>query len=455
MIKSMVWGLLFSFCLAGPVAAGMQRVVPASYFGQHFFYTANDLRWTGDTPTRIPESAGAWRLWDTYGTEWRYLEPARGTWRFEYLDRYVRQAEERKIDLLLTLGQTPVWASARPAEQAANKGIGNAAEPADMKDWVDYVRTVASRYKGRIKAYEIWNEPAFTETDQRAWWKSGRAGYFSGSARTMVDLTKAAAKVIHDVDPTALVVSPSMSGHYQGLRRLEAFLDAGGGEYVDVIGFHFYTVDSAMPEALPSLVARVRDVMVRRGLGAKPIWNTESGLMIQSPGQVVQALEPNGHGVLSVVMNDEVAAGMLARYLVLGLNAGLDRYYWFAWDSGSMGMLTSTKPRVVNKAGIAFATIRRWLVGAIFEGCQESGSGIWHCQLRDPHSGHRAELAWSSTGPHSVQVSMGLTYFERLLGDSGSASDNKLDKNVQLDGSPLLMKMDADPWEPGLFSLSH
>lgn len=448
MMRAMIMSFVISLGMSGTEVAASQRTVPATYFGQHFFYTAADLRWPGESPTRIPDSAGTWRLWDAYGTEWRYLEPMKGTWRFEYLDRYVEQAREKGIDLLLTLGQTPNWASARPDERAS-QGMGNAAEPRNLEDWSNYVRTIVQRYKGRIKAYEIWNEPAFIETDsiRRS---GGKAGYFSGSVRAMVDLTKAAAEIIHEVDPQALVVSPGIVGQYQGLRRLEAFIKAGGGDYVDVIGFHFYLVESNMPEDLPSLVSRVRSLLTRYGLGSKPIWNTESGLVIQSPGKTVVPLEPNGRGVLSSVVNDDVAGARLLRFLVHGLDAGLERYYWFAWDSGSMGLLTSTKPRSLNKAGYAYAAGRRWLEGAEFEGCRESPQGVWRCRMREPGTGRMAELAWSTVDVRTVAVTPGLNYCERLPMGAAITPTEQLAEQVILSDTPVLMKAGVAPWEPRL-----
>lgn len=87
-----------------------------------------------------------------------------------------------------------------------------------------------------------------------------------------------AAETIHSIDPLAKIITPSFSGQNQGMKRLAAYLSAGGGRYADVIGFHFYQVSRISPEDLPSFVRQVRDVTKRFGMEAKPIWNTESGL---------------------------------------------------------------------------------------------------------------------------------------------------------------------------------
>ena len=56
---------------------------------------------------------GAWRLWDAY-VGWPQLEPKQGTWNFSTLDKYVALAEAHNVEILLPLGLTPEWASARP-----------------------------------------------------------------------------------------------------------------------------------------------------------------------------------------------------------------------------------------------------------------------------------------------------------------------------------------------------
>ena len=54
---------------------------------------------------------GTLRLWDS-GTSWTSLEPLKGVWNWQPLDTWVAAAEQHGVrDILLTLGQTPPWAS--------------------------------------------------------------------------------------------------------------------------------------------------------------------------------------------------------------------------------------------------------------------------------------------------------------------------------------------------------
>lgn len=56
--------------------------------------------------------------------------------------------------VLFTLGQSPRWASQRPNEEAT-WGVGVAAPPKRLADWIAFVRALARRYRGRIHAYEV------------------------------------------------------------------------------------------------------------------------------------------------------------------------------------------------------------------------------------------------------------------------------------------------------------
>lgn len=375
-----LWWLLF---LGLPLTsfAGQKMTFNPQFFGIHSFYAAAKLRWPDAENTVIPEIFGSWRLWNALGTEWLEIEPKRNEWDFRYLDRYVEIAKPKGIDLLLTLGMTPQWAAARPGEKSG-AGFGAASPPADIAEWRRYVKMVATRYRGKISAYEIWNEPALTETDKLIN-SRGEAGFFSGSADQLVDLARAAYEEIKEADPKALVVSPSFVGQKQGIRRLAEYLKHGGCAYADVIGFHFYQVESVHPEDIVGLIRGVKDTLAKAGCSDKPIWNTESGLIIQGPGKPVAPLEPSGRGVLSVVQSDVQAADYMIRYFLIVRSEGVERYYWFALDSGSMGlasMSSDKKTRTLNAAGKGYAMAVRRLSGRTVSGC-ESNFGIWICAV--------------------------------------------------------------------------
>jgi len=311
-----------------------------------------------------------WRLWDA-GVTWSQVEPAPGKWNFDLLDRYAHIATEHNVDILLTLGLTPAWASARPGEPSAY-GKGNAAEPQQLADWEQYVRVVATRYKGVIRNYEIWNEPNVK-------------GTFSGSPQAMLRLSRAAYRILKSVDPAITVVSPAATAG-DGVSWLGEYLQKGGCAYADVIGYHFY-VTPEPPEKMVPLIKKVDTTIRRHDCQNKPVWNTESGW--------------TGPKRFS---SDEEAAGYMMRTYLLNWLLGVQRCYWYAWDNHNWSTLdlTSRSDNTITNAGAAYGVLHSWTLGSVLSSCERERSGIWICQLDRGSSSDR--VIWSESGRQSFAI---------------------------------------------------
>lgn len=418
---------------AEPVNA---RVIEPSYFGLHVFYLGNPTKW----PT---VQFGSLRTWDARGTRWHEIESQPDQWNFATLDHYVAESEMHGVDVLLTLGQTPRWASARPNESASH-GLGVAAEPKDNGDWARYVRKVATRYKGRVHYYQIWNEPRFS--DMYPWRGSG---CFSGTTAQMVELSRIAYQVIKQVDPSATVVSPSFDGDRHAVKKLDKFLQMGGGKYIDAVAFHLYLNRSLKPEPMTDLIAEIQSALKQYGYKNLPIWNTESGYIVGLPSSTVRPMTKQGF--LSRVLVEQEAMGYMARAMIIGAWLGLERFYWFAWDSSSMGMLDLGKPRLPNGMARGYNGLFRWLVNVDLTECKRRASGLWRCALRDVVSNRAAVIYWSDSGVQEVLVpASGGSVTETLDGKAeiidGAAGDWI---KVTVDGTPILVAPGAAYWKPG------
>lgn len=345
--------------LFGPTfAADLQTpkaVIPDSYFGLHIHH----LNYPSPTTPWPSMAVPQWRLWDA-GVRWPDLEPNKGQWQFERLDLYLALAQKHGTGILLPLALTPPWA-----------GPLITAEPRNSEDWRNYVRTVVSRYKGRIQAYEIWNEPNLQD-------------FWTGTTDQMLALTKEASNIIHGLDPQALVVSPSPTTS-AGISWIAEFLKKGGGQFVDIIGYHFY-VTPGLPEEMVPVIQRVRQAMSESGSGNKPLWNTEMGWL--TPARFD---------------SEEVAAGFLARSFILGWAAGVQRLYWYAWDNRSLAIVTYKEAEhSVTPAGTAYKLMQQWLIGAQMVGCTDSLDRIWICQLN--RSGKKQWIVWNPPGTRKFDL---------------------------------------------------
>lgn len=323
------------------IVHGPASTVPASYFGMHVHRPLGSTPWPS-----VPFAA--LRLWDN-GTTWSDLEPQKGEWHFTNLDRLVHLAAEHHVELLLCFGKTPQWASAIRAAHEGDKSF-QAGKPANLDDWRDFVQKVATRYKGLIPAYEVWNEPSYHD-------------YYVGDVHTMVEMTRIASEVIHSIDPAAVVVSPSATT-FDGLPWFRKFLDDGGGRYVNVIGYHLY-VTPQPPEKIVPLVQAVHDSMAKHQVDL-PVWDTETGW--SSPKQFD---------------SDREAAAYVARSLLLAWTSGVSRLYWYAWDNRNWVTLnlTTGEDYRTTQAAQAFSSVESWMLDRRIESCTQRPDRTFVCHL--------------------------------------------------------------------------
>lgn len=149
---------------------------------------------------------------------WFDLEYNQGVWNFAGTDRLVDEAERRGVSLLGILGTSPPW---------ANGGNTWNWPPTDMDAWRNYVRTVVSRYRGRVPAWEIWNEENI-----HAFWQP------EPDCAAYVNLLAAASQEIRAADPSATIIMGGVAG--LDPNYLHKCLQLGAAAYVDAIAYHPY-----------------------------------------------------------------------------------------------------------------------------------------------------------------------------------------------------------------------
>jgi hypothetical protein len=341
--------------------------VPPSYFGMNILFHPLNMKY-------VPWPSVPLGGWRTSHVAWSDLEPERGRWNWDLLDKYVSMSQQHHLEILMPLAYTPRWASSTP-DAATDVQQGNppglSGMPREMEDWRTFVRTIATRYKGRIRNWEIWNEP-------------NRPQSWTGTVDQMVDLTREAAAILKQIDPGSTVVSPAATTPY-GLKFFEAFLSKGGGQYVDVIGYHFYVINQP-PEGMTALIASVEKIAAKYGMSDKPLWDTEAGFLgdpMFPPSQ---------------------QAAYLARSYILQWAAGVTRFYWFAWEDhhGTQIWLVEKDNGTLTPAGTALATVQTWMTGAVLTRCAADGSEVWTCDLtRGSTTSH---LAWSARGDTALPI---------------------------------------------------
>ena len=354
---SLLW--IIGLLLVSPAHAQTSLLGPVDrdYFGLALYRADAQTPWPA-----VP--FGAWRMWDAYVT-WFDLEPDRGRWDFSRLDRYVNEAAAHDVKVLLVLAHSPVWAAARPAERGAY-GLARSSEPADIADWRNYVRTVASRYKGRILEYQVWNEPS----DKT---------HYSGTVEKLIEMTCEAYKVLKSIDGNIKLVSGGSAGGGGHVKYLDSFLAQGGAKCIDVVAHHFYAPRFA-PEAMVPLIREVRAVMQARSVAHLPLWNTETGWWIaNTDGVPEQDASPKG-GWRKLDAGLEMGS-VVQRALLLARAEGVARFYWYAWSNRIWGLADA---KGNPKAGLVYWTeLFELILGRQIVACRQD-DGTYACDIRDP-----------------------------------------------------------------------
>lgn len=254
--------------MAGPAAAKSRLLMGVN----------QDFVWTDDKdiPTLIQAMKDAHVKSVRLGIRWVTVEPERGKWNFERVDRVVKEIRAAKIDILCTLMSVPAWASGIDPKQV--KGFWDTFAPKDMKDWEEYVRRVVTRYKGDIRYWEIWNE------------ENGEDFYKPmPDAEAYVRILKSSYATIRKADPKATVVLgglqmngiiPNPWSPIKVENFLQKIYDAGGRPHFDVVNVHPYVLSTPNegPAYCAKLVRGTVEVMKRNGDARKPLWITETGL---------------------------------------------------------------------------------------------------------------------------------------------------------------------------------
>jgi polysaccharide biosynthesis protein PslG len=212
-------------------------------------------------PTRTYEHLGKLGVkWARAQTGWCRCETVKGRYDFRWLDEVA--------DGLLAQGIEP-WFSLSYGNQFYTTEARNVSAvgfcpmfTAEARDgWAHFVDAISSHFAGRVKAWEIWNEP---NTD--TFWRPGKA-----NAAAYVELAKFTAPLVRRRIPDAKIVGLALAGCNEEF--LEEALKAGLTDFVDRISFHPY---GGVPEHSEAFVAKARQLLGDRCEKIK-LWQGECG----------------------------------------------------------------------------------------------------------------------------------------------------------------------------------
>jgi uncharacterized protein (DUF427 family) len=196
-------------------------------------------------------------------------------------DRLVGLAERYGVQIIARLDAPPAW-----SRQKGGAPGWTLAPPDQFEDYGDFVAAVVSRYRGRIRTYQIWNEPNIYPEwgDQPA----DPAAY--------TRLLQIAYRRAKEADPQCVILAAGLAQtteetpwefgprNVSDLLYLEEMYKAGAKDHFDIMGAMVYGLWTgpydrriSRDRANFSRAQLLREIMVRWGDAAKPIWATEVG----------------------------------------------------------------------------------------------------------------------------------------------------------------------------------
>ena len=232
---------IFVSCATPPFHTDKSRTVPSDFFGVSPYIIEPE-----DFP--LIDELGA--VWLRRTCRWGNLEPVPGQWNFSDWDNFVEYSNNAQKKILAILAFDTPWLY-------GEEKIPRKITAREMPMFLNYVDTVVNRYKGKIDAYEIWNEP-----NMMSWY---------GSDEEFITMTRSVIKTIRSIDPDVKILAGSFWRVPK--RFIRKLIRAGVFDEASGLSFHPYATS---PKGVVKLCDSLLKLLEEEGFAGE-VWVTEIG----------------------------------------------------------------------------------------------------------------------------------------------------------------------------------
>ena len=231
--------------LAAPIPSRASETLPGGFYYQPAGL-ADDFPEESTTFERIRQDFEVVRATGArhfrFAIGWDGVEIAPGEYKWGFWDELVRLASDYGITLLPYVCYTPAWLNADPVNYWRNP-------PDDLQRFGAFMYAIASRYKGKVASWELWNEP---DNDY----------YWTGTAAQFAAMVREGARQVRRADPAAIVVLGGMA-HGRSPFLEELLRQQQLGRDFDVVNVHGYfeTWSPEPAEDYPQMLQAVHDLI--------------------------------------------------------------------------------------------------------------------------------------------------------------------------------------------------
>jgi hypothetical protein len=239
---------------AQPTASNPQGAsgsAPGSWTGDvnasSFAYGFN-VFWRGDDASEeynhrtIQTTRSAGFNWIRIQIQWKDLEPAKNQWNPLPLDRLVQQNQGSNVKILASVAKPPDWAVDPTGKQLLK----------DYADWEGFTHFLAERYKGKIQAWEIWNEQNLASEMGGTVRLEDYCHLLEGGYNGIKMADKDAIVVFGGLTPTGV---NDVKVAFDDVQYLQRFYNFQGGYYTkffDVLGMHVSSTNNPPDKMYPN-----------------------------------------------------------------------------------------------------------------------------------------------------------------------------------------------------------
>ncbi|MEV2254408.1 helix-turn-helix domain-containing protein [Streptomyces sp. NPDC050147] len=402
--------------VAGPYWALAPKPLDREFFG---------ITMNTDTGLMPDFDVSGVRFWESE-TRWSQVEPEQGKFDWEVLECSVRGAERKRLPIVFVFGGTPGWA-APGGPKTPYPDDSRAAPPDDLADWDRFVKAVATRYRSRIGAYELWDSV-------------GATSHYDGNMYTLAEMVRRAARIIKRADPDAKVACPSFGKLWEpeGRALLAKFVRTGAYEFCDAaaLKLHPRRADGP-PEEIIELAAKAEDVFRKNSEGQR-VWNTGPGAEIDDGAR----------------LSDRRANDYAVRFYLVGLyirKSNVDRMYFYAWGSRNIPLVVQLVGGPPTEAGRRIGRLHGWLADRRITSCGKGRGvglpdGVLECVFRrgQDREADAAEpwmaIRWTQRGRTVSVLSKGAELLRRM---DGSSERVRPGERVEYGETPVLVEYRA------------
>ena len=273
MAGSQSWPLFVAQFNPPPTSPEQNRTIPdtdVNPLGANFFLEREVEAWKIDKTLEMARAAGI--VWVKQQFPWSEIEPKRGYFNWDKYDHIVDHCQAYGLQIIARLDRPPDWSRQDNSYKQR--------PPDNYADYGDFVYAFVSRYRGRIRHIQVWNEP-------NIWTEWGNQAPDPAAYTRLLQIAYQRAK---QADSNVRVLSAPLAMNTESgprniseLDYLQGMYDAGAAPYFDILsanpfGFADPPDAPASPDRLNfARVLLLRQVMVRNGDGHKAIWFNEYG----------------------------------------------------------------------------------------------------------------------------------------------------------------------------------